>query len=140
VNRPFFGTPQEAEAAFYRAFSQRDLVAMMGVWADGDDIVCIHPGGQTVIGNEAIRKSWAELFQNAPDMQFVVAEKQRSQSDRLAVHVVHEHIRSGGELARGPILATNVYRLTAAGWRMVLHHASPGSSETPPPERPQTLH
>jgi hypothetical protein len=25
------------------------------------------------------------------------------------------------------VLATNVYALTAEGWRMVLHHASPGS-------------
>lgn len=140
MNRPYFGTPQEAEAAFYRAFSQHDLHAMMGVWADGDDVVCIHPGGQTLIGNEAIRRGWAEIFRNAPDMQFVVAEKQRSQNDTLAVHVVHEHIRSGGEIGRAPILATNVYRRTESGWRMVLHHASPGSAEGPAPGEPQTLH
>jgi len=26
---------------------------------------------------------------------------------------------------RGAIAATNIYQRTAAGWRMVLHHASP---------------
>lgn len=140
MNSPFFATPQEAEAAFYRAFSQRDLRAMMAVWADDEDVVCIHPGGQTLMGGEAVRASWAEIFRNAPDMQFIVAEKQRSQNDTLAVHVVHEHIRTGGEMSRAPILATNVYRRTDSGWRMVLHHASPGSSEGTAPEEPQTLH
>lgn len=137
MNRPFFATPQEAEAAFYRAFSQRDLPAMMAVWAEDEDVVCIHPGGQTLMGAEAVRASWAEIFRNAPDMQFVVAEKQRSQNDTLAVHVVHEHIRTGGEMSRAPILATNVYRRTESGWRMVLHHASPGGAAA---EEPQTLH
>ncbi len=139
MNPPFFATPQETEGAFYRAFSQRDLAGMMAVWAEEDDIVCVHPGGRTVIGREAIRASWEEIFRNAPDMQFVVAEKQRSHGETLAVHVVHEHIRASGQLAR-PILATNVYRRTAGGWRMVLHHASPDSTEVPPPAEPQTLH
>jgi hypothetical protein len=40
------------------------------------------------------------------------------------------------------VLATNVYVKTAQGWRMVAHHASPGSerAETAPGETPSTLH
>ena len=40
-------------------------------------------------------------------------------------------------------LATNVYVKTTQGWRMVAHHASPGSLGEPPPtvgEAPSTLH
>jgi hypothetical protein len=44
-----------------------------------------------------------------------------------------------------PILATNVYLRTAAGWRMIVHHASPApaQAEAPAPSRkgpPKTLH
>jgi hypothetical protein len=41
------------------------------------------------------------------------------------------------------VLATNVYLKTALGWRLVLHHASPGSVDQPPAavgEVPAVLH
>ena len=40
------------------------------------------------------------------------------------------------------VLATNVYHKTAQGWRMVAHHASPGSAREPDDanELPQMLH
>jgi ketosteroid isomerase-like protein len=48
--------------------------------------------------------------------------------------------------AEGPrsawVLATNVYVKTPQGWRMVAHHASPGTPQEPAVavERPSTLH
>jgi ketosteroid isomerase-like protein len=48
--------------------------------------------------------------------------------------------------AEGPrhafVLATNVYHKTAQGWRMVAHHASPGSVQDPGDtgDAPQTIH
>jgi ketosteroid isomerase-like protein len=41
------------------------------------------------------------------------------------------------------VLATNVYLKTEQGWRLVVHHASPGSVGEPPPvmgEPPSLLH
>jgi ketosteroid isomerase-like protein len=40
------------------------------------------------------------------------------------------------------VVATNVYQRTPQGWRMVAHHASPGSatSHTETHEAPQVLH
>ena len=40
------------------------------------------------------------------------------------------------------VLATNVYHKTAQGWRMVAHHASPGSESQAQEinESPQVLH
>jgi hypothetical protein len=40
------------------------------------------------------------------------------------------------------VLATNVYVKTTLGWRMVAHHASPGSAEEMQTsgETPSTLH
>jgi hypothetical protein len=57
------------------------------------------------------------------------------------VHHVVERVRVqvGDGVQSAWVLATNVYLKTPLGWRMVLHHASPGSggdvqeiSESPP--------
>ena len=57
-----FPTPDDAETAFYDAFERADLAAMMAVWAESDDIVCIHPQGPRLAGFEAVRESWAQIF------------------------------------------------------------------------------
>lgn len=42
---PLYATSEEAGQAFYDALEQGDLAQLMAVWADDEDIVCIHPGG-----------------------------------------------------------------------------------------------
>ena len=39
------GSAAEVEAAFYDALHRADLEALMALWADDEEIVCIHPGG-----------------------------------------------------------------------------------------------
>jgi ketosteroid isomerase-like protein len=124
MNEKRFKTPLEAEAAFYNAFSKRDLDAMMTVWAESDDIVCVHPVDTPLVGLEAVREGWAAVLRNDREMLFAVQEKHRSENDTLAVHVVLEHIRIRGRV-QPPVATTNVYRRTDGGWRMILHHASP---------------
>jgi uncharacterized protein (TIGR02246 family) len=120
-----FDTPLEAEAAFYAAFSRQDLDAMMSVWADSPDIVCVHPMGGMLVGRDAIRESWESIFRHGPALTFLIEERVRRHQDDIAIHVVHEHVRAPSENARAPMSATNAYRLTPEGWRMILHHASP---------------
>ena len=129
-----FHTPQEAEAAFYAAFMKHDVNAMMTVWAGNEKITCIHPLGAVLMGREAIRDSWVAIFRNAPDMQVIISEQSRVQEGELAIHIVEEHIRVKNEAPGRPVYATNVYRLTETGWRMVLHHAAP----SPPPTKADT--
>jgi hypothetical protein len=51
----------------------------------------------------------------------------------IAVHSVHENFTVEGDArAQVPVIATNVYLRTAAGWRMIVHHASPGPMQAPP--------
>jgi ketosteroid isomerase-like protein len=45
-----FATPEDVETAFYEAIARADLVALMSVWADDEEIVCIHPTGQRLSG------------------------------------------------------------------------------------------
>ena len=46
--------PEEAETAFYEALEKGDLEAMMAIWADDEEVVCIHPGGQRLTGQSLI--------------------------------------------------------------------------------------
>ena len=133
-----YETPMEAEAAFYAAFIKRDVDVMMAVWAEDDNVSCIHPFGTILIGRAAIRDSWVAIFHNSPDIQIMINGRSRGQDGAFAIHVVEEHVRAGNEPPGTPIHATNVYHLTDTGWRMVLHHASP----SPPPSKigTPTLH
>lgn len=138
MTKPRFYSPREAEAAFYNAFMKRDLEAMMAVWADDERVSCVHPMGAAHTGQAAVRRSWQGVFRNSPPMKFLIEERSLVQDGGFAVHVVLEHIRVGQGPPGPPVVATNVYRLTPDGWRMVLHHASPGPA--PKKTAPKTLH
>jgi ketosteroid isomerase-like protein len=119
-------TSAQAETAFYSAFESADLDAMMAVWSTDDNIVCIHPHGPRLTGAVEIRDSWRQIMVNSPRMCFKVDELNSVRSEGLAIHLVNEHIHVGSSVAQEfTILATNVYRRTSEGWRIILHHASP---------------
>jgi len=120
-----FETPADAETAFYRAFEANDLAAMMAVWDEADDVVCVHPMGRPLRGVRAVREGWRELFGAEVAMRFGVEAVQVSRHDDLAIHIVMEHILVPNSRPVAPMTATNIYRRTPLGWRMVLHHASP---------------
>ena len=128
-NKPF-ATPEEAEGAFYEALEQADPLRLMQVWADDEDIVCIHPGGVRAHGHHAVRESWREILAHGP----LVIRPTRTivlPSIATVVHVVLEQISV--DTAEGPRVtgcyATNVYHKGRAGWHMVLHHASPAPAQ-----------
>jgi len=135
-----FPTAQDAENAFYQALERSDLEAMMAVWAEDEDIVCVHPAGQRLAGQEQVREAWRQMFVGGPGMRMQVTQRLVVSGMMVAVHSVHENITVAGETrARPPMVATNVYLRTPAGWRMVVHHASPAPApggEAPPPAPP----
>ena len=133
ANKLVFSSPEAAEAAFYRALHKNDLALMMAVWDDDENISCVHPGGQRLDGRAAVRQSWEHIFAHSPGMEFRLSDESRYDDQNLTVHVVHEHIRLGKDSHhQPPVIATNVYRLTRNGWRMVMHHASPTRAGKPP--------
>jgi uncharacterized protein (TIGR02246 family) len=142
MKRAVFTTPQEAEAAFYEAFEKADLDAMMGIWADDDEIVCVHPGGQRLLGAEQIREAWRRIFAAGQTLRFKLREQHALNGMTLVVHTVYEEITAGGDAPRQPVIATNVYMRTENGWRIVVHHASPapGAPEGDSKRGPKTLH
>jgi uncharacterized protein (TIGR02246 family) len=138
-----YTSPAEVERAFYEAFERADLDAMMSVWAEDEEVVCVHPTGARLTGFEQIRKSWAQLFRGAQQLRIKLTTQVHFNGMLLAIHSVHENITVSGESrTRHPLVATNVYMRTSDGWRMVLHHASP-VPEVPARgagEGPKTLH
>jgi ketosteroid isomerase-like protein len=125
-----FATPQETEDAFYEALEHADLARLMQVWADDEEVVCIHPGGLRIVGLKAIEESWQAILASGPlhirPMQPVIM-----QSIASAVHILVEHV--GSQRSRHDsyvsCYATNIYHKGATGWRMVMHHASAAPAE-----------
>jgi ketosteroid isomerase-like protein len=119
-------TPEQAETAFYSAFENADLEAMMSVWSNDESIVCIHPHGPRLTGHAEVRDSWRQIMANSPRMIIRIDELNTVMDDGLAIRLVNEHIRTGPSAEPElTILATNVYRRTSDGWRIIVHHASP---------------
>jgi uncharacterized protein (TIGR02246 family) len=136
-------SPDEIEAAFYAALQQGDVLALMALWADDDEVVCVHPGGPRVIGTAAIRASFEAIFAHNA-IPVVPEQVHRLHTLGTAVHHLVERITLRGTEGEQTawVLATNVYLKTALGWRMVAHHASPGSPHPPSDqaEAPAVLH
>ena len=122
------GNSDDIEATFYEAMQLGDIEKLMACWGDEDDIVCVHPGGARLVGPASIRASFETMFAHGTIRAY--AEKVRKvESLSASVHSVLERIEVLTE--EGPrhayVIATNVYHKAAQGWRLVAHHASPGT-------------
>ncbi len=123
-------TADAVEEAFYDAMQRGDLDAMMALWADDEDVLCVHPGSDRFVGLAAVRESWASLFRHGP-VEIRCTDVQSHTGAVLAVHNVIEKSLSadpsgvaGGGVQLVECIATNVYVKQADGWRMVLHHSA----------------
>jgi ketosteroid isomerase-like protein len=142
VSERLFPTAQDAENAFYEALERADLEAMMAVWAEDEEILCVHPTGARLSGQDQVRESWTQIFAGDARVRVHVTHQVVLSSMMMEVRSVQENFTIAGEPPSpqgrdsrpAPIVATNVYLRTAAGWRMVVHHASPapGSAEPAP--------
>ena len=121
-----FPSADAAETAFYEAFEQNDVEAMMDVWCMHEDIECIHPLGERLMGVEAVSGSWRSILSGSRQLTFRLTHARRFENDSLAIHVVYENIAVDGR-PQPPVVATNVYRFNGSSWHMVLHHASPAT-------------
>lgn len=144
MSAALFATPEDAETAFYDAIERGDLDAMMAIWADDEEIVCIHPAGHRLSGHAAIRDAWRQVFESGSRLHVRVSHAVRWTSALMAVHNVLETLYLGNDpTPHGPMLASNVFVRGAKGWRLVAHHAST-ASEAPAANAdnapPRTLH
>lgn len=136
-----YASPEQAEAAFYEALEKADLAQMMSVWAEDEEIVCIHPGGSRLLGVDAVRESWRQIFAPGPHMRVRLLDPHVHGGRMVSVHSLYERITITGQTRAHLVAATNVYVLTPSGWRMLMHHGSPLPADAVAAEQPPgTLH
>jgi len=124
------GNPEDIETQFYEALQRGDIERLMAVWSDDEEIVCVHPGGPRLIGAAAIRASFEAIFSNGA-IRAQPQKVRRVLGLSSAVHNVLERVEvlSSDGPQSAWVIATNVYLKGALGWRMVVHHASPGTPQ-----------
>lgn len=102
-----------------RRLRRGDVAVLTRLWADDDDISCIHPGWPALIGRAAVIGSWQNILENAGRPHIACAEPHaiiNGDSGRvLCIEIV-----DGAALA-----ATNHFRRIGGAWRMVHHQSSP---------------
>ena len=113
--------------AFYDAFGDRDLKVMTSLWWQGSTSLCIHPGGQVIMGWEEIKASWDAIFRNTDALEIDVEIVKAEVDSSLAYIVVREIVlqASSGRRMKAQSLATNVFQKMAQKWYLVQHHGSP---------------
>jgi len=122
------GTPDDIEQNFYEALHNADIEQLMAYWAEEDEIVCVHPGGPRLIGPGAIRATFEAMFANG-SVQAHPERIHKIVSLACAVHHLVERVElvTPQGVKHAYVIVTNVYQKMPQGWRMVAHHASPGT-------------
>jgi uncharacterized protein (TIGR02246 family) len=141
------GSADDAETQFYEALQLGDIDKLMAVWADDEEIVCVHPGGARTIGPAAVRAGFVSIFASGGGIPVQPEQVHRMQQIGSALHHLVERITvpgEGGSRQDAWVLATNFYVKTALGWRLAAHHASPAMPHDVPlmqgGDPPSTLH
>ena len=131
MRRAILCTADAVEEAFYEAMQRGDLEAMMALWADDEDVVCVHPGSDRLVGLAAVRTSWERIFRHG-HVDIRRTDVRTHTGAVLAIHNAVEQtlaMQPGGGATPGGVqivecIATNVYVKQADGWRIMLHHAA----------------
>ncbi|MFH8884882.1 nuclear transport factor 2 family protein [Streptomyces californicus] len=127
---------EAANTAFYEALERGDLDALTDSWLPGEDLTvsCVHPGWPVLTGRRDVLRSYALIMANTDYIQFFLTDVNVTMTDDTALVTCTENILSGGPAedgdALGPlvgrlVVATNVFRHTADGWKLWSHHGSP---------------
>ena len=118
---------RDANERFYRALETLDLPAMERVWLHDPQVRCIHPGSEALVGWDSVRTAWEQIFANTRWMRVQPTDVRTQVIGEVGLVACAENITAtqDGDVGVAVAQATNVFRHTPEGWRMILHHASP---------------
>jgi len=118
---------REANERFYRALESLDLGAMEQVWLHEGFVRCVHPGWDVVVGWDAIRLSFEQIFSGTRWIRVTPTALDLACFETIGIVACTENITSTreGDVGLAVAQATNVFRKAGGVWKMMLHHASP---------------
>jgi ketosteroid isomerase-like protein len=118
---------RDANERFYRALENLDMAAMDASWIQDGWVYCVHPGWDILVGWEAVRRSFEQIFANTSWIRVTATAVQVEIFGDIALVSCAENITAKSEEDVGLAVAqaTNIFRRTAEGWKMMHHHASP---------------
>jgi hypothetical protein len=108
-----------ANQAFYVAFATGDFAGLSKLWADDDNISCIHPGWPVIVGRAAVIGSWRDILQSPSRPQITCHEPYAIVAGSSGHVVCIELVEAA------PLAASNHFRLVDGVWRLVHHQSSP---------------
>jgi len=123
-----------ANAAFYAAISTANVEAMARLWANNDDISCIHPGWPVIVGRVAVVGSWRDILES-PTRPHITCHDPYAIVDGNFGRVLCIELVGGMALA-----ASNHFRLISGHWQLVHHQASSISRVVSDPSAPSQIH
>lgn len=131
MNAPLLSSADETQAAFYDALGRADIDALMALWAEDEEIVCIHPGSSRLVGHATIRASFEAIFERG-SVHIQPVQLHATRNSLTEIHNIIEEVQRSSDMTQDiHILCTNVYLKTASGWRITVHHASVAPGRAP---------
>ena len=84
-------TPQDAEDAYYDAIEEKDLEALMAVWEDSEEVLCLLPMIAAQGGRDGVRKLWEPLMQGDLSLDIQTRHLAWIETPDLAIHLIGGH-------------------------------------------------
>lgn len=117
----------QANEDFYQAIRERDLERMKGLWVNGEEAKCVHPGWPMLYGWDSVGESWKSIFENGGPIDIELSDINTQVSGDVAWVICIEKIshRLGDEVQTGFAQSTNIFVREGESWLLSVHHASP---------------
>jgi ketosteroid isomerase-like protein len=111
-----------ANEEFYACFNRKEGDAMDAAWSQREDVSCIHPGWNVLLGREAVVDSWRAILANPNQPRIVVGGAEVTLAGDCGVVICRELV------AGSPLAATNVFVREDGGWKLLHHQSGPVSN------------
>ncbi|MEJ5305879.1 MAG: nuclear transport factor 2 family protein [Ignavibacteria bacterium] len=117
----------EINKNYYKAFENFDLQLMSQIWANTDDVVCIHPGWDILVGWEKVREGWSKIFMDDAYLKFTLRNTNTIILNNIGIVSCIEEIfvSSQDTISQTFVATTNLFQETEDGLKLFYHHSSP---------------
>jgi hypothetical protein len=115
---------------FYKAFENLDIKKMEEIWSNDENTICIHPGWEIIVGWNKIKDSWIRIFSSDSLMKFTIRNPRVNifSNGGIVTCIEEIFVSSYDRISQTFVAATNIFKETSSGQKLIYHHSSPISS------------